>query len=162
MTVVARCNTALVALGAGLVHVSLAAGRGDAATIPLAALGLVEIAWAVAVLTLGRIPAPRAALAVAAASTAGLVLAVAAGLLREPLPTLAAALLQLTAAVLVAWSLRPVRGAERPASASRTVAGLLAGALAVSALATPALAASSEGTSDMGGMMTVVDEGHGH
>ncbi|KZX20107.1 hypothetical protein ACH61_02791 [Rathayibacter tanaceti] len=48
-------------------------------------------------------------------------------------------------------------------SASRAVIGLLAGALMVSALATPALAATSGGSSGMGGMtMPVVDGGHRH
>ncbi|MWV51155.1 hypothetical protein GRS96_17950 [Rathayibacter sp. VKM Ac-2803] len=162
MSTVARCNAAFAALGAGLVHVSSAAGRGDAAAVPLAALGVVELAWAVAVLALGRFPLPRTALSVAAIATAGLVLVIAAGLLRDPLPLIAAGALLLAAAAVVARTLRAPRAPERSVPASRAVIGLLAGALTVSALATPALAASSEGTGDMGGMMSSVDGGHGH
>ncbi|WKK72197.1 hypothetical protein Q0F99_04095 [Rathayibacter oskolensis] len=162
MTTVARCNAAFAALGAGLVHVSSAAGREDAAVVPFALLGAVELAWAVAVLALGRFLLPRTALAIAAASAAGLGVAVATGFLRDPLPTLAAGLLQLAAAMVVAWTLRSPRRSERALPASRAVIGLLAGALTVSALATPALAATSGGSGDMGGMMSVVDSGHGH
>lgn len=164
MTTVARCNAAFAALGAGLVHLSLAAGRADAALVPLAALGLVELAWAIVVLARGRLVAPRTSLTVTAVTVGGLVIALGAGLLRDPLPVVAAGALQLVAALVVASALRSPRAVERQVSAPRAVLGLLAGALAVSALATPALAASSERAGDMGGMMStsIVDGGHGH
>ncbi|NQX05622.1 hypothetical protein HQQ82_11030 [Rathayibacter sp. VKM Ac-2856] len=164
MSTVARGNAAFAGLGAGLVHLSLAAGELNAATIPIAALGVAELAWGVLVLARGRILVPRIALGVTGATVAGFVLAIAAGLLRDPLPALAAGALQLVAAAVVAATLRSQRDdAERPVSAPRAVLGLFAGALLVSALATPALSASSEGTHDMGGMMTTVrDGGHGH
>lgn len=165
MSTVARCNAAFAALGAGLVHLSLAAGRSDAALLPLAALGVVELVWAVVVLARGRLVAPRTALGVTAATVGGLALALGAGLLRDPPPALAGGVLQLVAALVIASALRSPRAEEKPVSAPRAVLGLLAGALTVSALATPALAASSEGSGDMGGMMStsiVVDGDHGH
>ncbi|QHC59954.1 hypothetical protein [Rathayibacter sp. VKM Ac-2760] len=163
MSTVARGNAAFAGLGAGLVHLSLAAGQLDAATLPIAALGVAELLWGVLVLARGRIVVPRIALAVTGATVAGFVLAIAAGLLRDPLPALAAGALQLVAAGVVAATLRSRTAAERPVSAPRAVLGLFAGALLVSALATPALSASSEGTGDMGGMMTTsVTGGHGH
>ena len=172
MSTVARGNAAFAGLGAGLVHLSLAAGQLDAATVPIAALGVAELLWGVLVLARGRFVVPRIALAVTAATVAGFVLALAAGLLRDPLPAVAAGVLQLVAAAVVAATLRSRsttegrsdgRPVERPVSAPRAVLGLFAGALLVSALATPALSASSEGTHDMGGMMTsVTDGGHGH
>ncbi|MCJ1698935.1 hypothetical protein MT356_04305 [Rathayibacter festucae] len=163
MSTVARGNAAFAGIGAGLVHLSLAAGQLDAGTLPLAALGVVELVWGVVVLARGRIVLPRTALAVTGVTVAGFVLAVAAGLLRDPLPALAAGALQLVAAAVVAATLRSQRTVERPVSAPRAVLGLFAGALLVSALATPALSASSEGSHDMGGMMTTVtDSGHSH
>ncbi|NQX15468.1 hypothetical protein [Rathayibacter sp. VKM Ac-2857] len=163
MSTVARGNAAFAGLGAGLVHLSLAAGQLDAATLPIAALGVAELIWGVVVLARGRIVVPRIALAVTGITVAGFVLAIAAGLLRDPLPALAAGALQLVAAAVVAATLRSQRTVERPVSAPRAVLGLFAGALLVSALATPALSASSEGTHDMGGMMTTVtDGGHSH
>ncbi|MDY0913553.1 hypothetical protein [Rathayibacter festucae] len=163
MSTVARGNAAFAGLGAGLVHLSLAAGQLDAATLPIAALGVAELIWGVVVLARGRIVVPRTALAVTGITVAGFVLAIAAGLLRDPLPALAAGALQLVAAAVVAATLRSQRTVERPVSAPRAVLGLFAGALLVSALATPALSASSEGAHDMGGMMTTVtDGGHSH
>lgn len=163
MSTVARGNAAFAGIGAGLVHLSLAAGQLDAGTLPLAALGVVELVWGVVVLARGRIVLPRTALAVTGVTVAGFVLAVAAGLLRDPLPALAAGALQLVAAAVVAATLRSQRTVERPVSAPRAVLGLFAGALLVSALATPALSASSEGSHDMGAMMTTVtDSGHSH
>ncbi|AZZ54010.1 hypothetical protein [Rathayibacter festucae] len=163
MSTVARGNAAFAGIGAGLVHLSLAAGQLDAGTLPLAALGVVELVWGVVVLARGRIVLPRTALAVTGITVAGFVLAIAAGLLRDPLPALAAGALQLVAAAVVAATLRSQRTVERPVSAPRAVLGLFAGALLVSALATPALSASSEGSHDMGGMMTTVtDSGHSH
>lgn len=163
MTTVARCNAAFAGLGAGLVHVSLAAG-GDAPQAPVfGALGAIELLWAVLVLARGRLILPRTALVVAVASLAAFAVALAAGILREPLPALAAGVLQLIAAAVVAVSLRSSHLQERPISPSRVVLGMLAGALTVSALATPALAASSGGSGGMGGMMTsVIDGGHHH
>ncbi|QHC64044.1 hypothetical protein GSU69_16070 [Rathayibacter festucae] len=163
MSTVARGNAAFAGIGAGLVHLSLAAGQLDAGTLPLAALGVVELVWGVVVLARGRIVLPRTALAVTGVTVAAFVLAVAAGLLRDPLPALAAGALQLVAAAVVAATLRSQRTVERPVSAPRAVLGLFAGALLVSALATPALSASSEGSHDMGGMMTTItDSGHSH
>ncbi|NRG40552.1 hypothetical protein HRK28_06420 [Rathayibacter sp. VKM Ac-2835] len=163
MSTVARGNAAFAGLGAGLVHLSLAAGQLDAAALPIAALGVAELIWGVVVLARGRIVVPRIALAVTGTTVAGFVLAIAAGLLRDPLPALAAGALQLVAAAVVAATLRSRRTAEPPVSAPRAVLGLFAGALLVSALATPALSASSEGSHDMGGMMTTVtDGGHSH
>jgi hypothetical protein len=163
MTTVARCNAAFAGLGAGLVHVSLAAGGEGVQAPVVGVLGAAEILWAVLVLALGRIVLPRTALVVAAATLAAFALGFATGALAEPLPALAGAVLQLIATAVVAISLRTPRAQERTVSPSRAVVGLLAGALTVSALATPALAASSGGSSGMGGMhTTVVDGGHHH
>ncbi|PPF17648.1 hypothetical protein [Rathayibacter sp. AY1A7] len=163
MTTVARCNAAFAGLGAGLVHLSLAAGGEGVQAPVIGVLGAVEIFWAVLVLARGRIVVPRSALVVTVASLAAFALALALGALAEPLPALAAAVLQLIAVAVVAVSLRSPRVEEKAVSPSRALVGLLAGALTVSALATPAMAASSGGSGDMGGMMhSVVDGGHGH
>ncbi|PPF26930.1 hypothetical protein C5D07_05330 [Rathayibacter tritici] len=162
MTTVARCNAAFSGLGAGLVHLSIAAGGEGVPAPVIGVLGAVEILWSVLVLSRGRILLPRTALVVAVAALAAFVLALATGALAEPMPALAAAVLELTATAVVAVSLRSSRTEERTVSPTRALIGLLAGALAVSALATPALAASSGGSGERGGMHSVVDGGHQH
>ncbi|MBF4461400.1 MULTISPECIES: hypothetical protein [unclassified Rathayibacter] len=162
MSTVARCNASFAALGAGLIHISMAAARADAASLALGMLGAAEILWAVLVLARARILVPLVALSVTAVAFGGFVLAVPAGLLRDPLPPLAAGLLQLVAAAVVIAALRRPETTERPVSASRALVGLLAGALAVSAVATPALASSSGGPGDMGGMMSSELPSHRH
>jgi len=153
---------ASAALGAGLVHLCLASVRDDSWLIALALLGAGELVWAVAVLARGRILLPRVVLAVAVATAVCSAAALAAGLLRDPLPALAGGVLQLAAAGLVAASLRRAPSADRVVPAGRTVLGLLAGALVVSALATPAMAATSAGPGGTGEMQGVVQDGHGH
>ncbi|MCM6762385.1 hypothetical protein NB037_08135 [Rathayibacter sp. ZW T2_19] len=162
MNPIVRGWAAFGALGAGLVHLSLASVRGDAALVPLVALGAGELVWALAVLARGRIVVPRVALVVVSATVAGSILAVTAGLLRDPLPALAGGVLQLAAAAIVALSLRRTATPERQVPAGRTVIGLLAGALVVSALATPSMATTAGDSGGMGGMHGVVEDGHGH
>ncbi|KQQ22260.1 hypothetical protein ASF48_03365 [Rathayibacter sp. Leaf299] len=162
MNPLVRGWAASAALGAGLVHFCLASVRDDAWLAALVLLGAGELAWAVAVLARGRILLPRVVLAVAVATAAGSVLALTAGILRDPLPSLAGGVLQLAAAGLVAASLRHAPSPDRAVPAGRTVLGLLAGALVVSALATPAMAATSAGPGGTGGTHGVVQDGHEH
>lgn len=162
MNPLVRGWAASAALGAGLVHLCLASVREDSWLLVLALLGAGELAWAVAVLARGRILLPRVVLAVTVATTVGSALALTLGLLRDPLPSLAGGVLQLAAAGLVAASLRRAPSPDRVVPAGRTVLGLLAGALVVSALATPAMAATSAGPGGTGGMHGVVQDGHGH
>lgn len=124
MTTVARCNAAFAGLGAGLVHVSPAAGGEGVQAPVVGVLGAVEILWAVLVLARGRIVVPRTALVVAVASLAAFALALALGALAEPLPALAAAVLQLIAVAVVAVSLRSPRAEEKAVSPSRALVGL--------------------------------------
>ncbi|PPF15497.1 hypothetical protein, partial [Rathayibacter rathayi] len=146
MTTVARCNAAFAGLGAGLVHVSIAAGGEGVQAPVIGVLGAVEILWGVLVLARGRILLPRTTLVVAVAALAAFALGLATGILAEPMPALSAAVLELIAFAVVAVTLRSSRTEERTVSPTRALVGLLAGALAVSALATPAMAASSGGS----------------
>ncbi|AJM77047.1 hypothetical protein [Rathayibacter toxicus] len=163
VAVIARCNAALAAVGAGLIHLSLAAGSAIGVTVPLSALGAGELLWAVLVLTYGRIVVAGVALGITAVTLGGVVVALLSGLLYNPLSVLAATLLQLVAAAVIAATLGMPPTDEQLGSTWRTVIGLLIGALAVSAVAVPALAASSGVSSERDGMIPMTGvHGHNH
>ncbi|GGI44724.1 hypothetical protein BCL57_000604 [Agromyces flavus] len=158
----------LSAIGVGLVFTATAAGalgpavgtaestglgRPAAAAI-LAGCGVAALGWAVLALHAGRLPWPRATLAVALtvfAASAGLLASGAAPSLGvAPLPLLAADLLVLVVAGGAALELRMARGrpggaAAVAAPARGSVFGLIVGAALVSALVTPALAGTAAG-----------------
>lgn len=163
----------LGALGAGLVLAALAAGAGGAPQVVLAGLGVAALGWGVLSLRADRPVAPRSALglSVAALLTGGA--AVGSGAMADVagLPLAAASVFIAVVALSAALAVRarraeharfeepepePARrasvGVEQPAEpASRdprargTLVGLMIGALLVSALATPALAATEAG-----------------
>ncbi|WP_353815008.1 hypothetical protein [Agromyces sp. SYSU T00266] len=152
----------LAALGGGLVLTALAAGAGGAPQAVLAGLGVAALGWGVLSLRGGRPLAPRTVLATSVASLALGGVAVASDGLRDVpgLPLAAAAVFLAAVALSVAGAARGRRsrrgGAGAAASdrapgtaaeAGRAVAGLVIGAVLVSALATPALAATEAGRS---------------
>ncbi|MGR0318632.1 hypothetical protein [Agromyces sp. ZXT2-3] len=161
----------LAALGGGLVGTALAAGAGGAPQVVLAGLGVAALGWGVLSLRSGRPLAPRTVLA---ASVAALLLAgaaVASGSVADvpglPLATACAFLAAVALSVAPAArhgravpaqpeasvvdrtpAGRPAHARPSPAAeARRSLAGLAIGAVLVSALATPALAATEAGRS---------------
>jgi hypothetical protein len=166
-----RMWPALFAWGAGLIHIAVAAGSPLGVLVPLTALGAAELVWGIAMLRLGRMPLVRWALAVGVVATlAGLVLALFDLMAWIPLVSSSVMLVAIAgaAAVTVRRSARgrdprgsdvpgsdvpgsDVRGSDAEASArpsvpaGRTLVGVLAGALLVSALTTPALAQTKAG-----------------
>lgn len=156
----------LGALGAGLVLAALAAGAGGAPQVALAGLGAAALGWGVLSLRAGRLLAPRTVLGVAVAALLVGGAAVGAGAMTDVagLPLAAASVFIASVALSAAVAVRARRAkhvrAEEPASlraeepakpASRdpralnTLVGLAVGAALVSALATPALAATEAG-----------------
>ena len=150
----------LAAVGAGLVLLAMAAGAGGGTQPVLAVLGIAALGWGVLALRAGSVLAPAIVLGVAAASLVGAGAVVASGaaaMTDVPPAALAAASVFIVVVALAAGvALRrrrqedPVR-ATRPGGSSRAgsdlaaVLGLVAGAVLVAALATPALAATEAG-----------------
>ena len=163
LATMARTWPKLAAFGAGLVLLALAAGAGGPAGGVLAGVGIAALAWGVLSLHLGRPIAPGATLAVGVALLVGAAALVGsgfAGTAGVPAGPLLAA--SVFAAVVAAQAAAVVRrrsragtpsqakglpdGARRAAIDGRlSLAGLVAGALLVAALATPALAATEAG-----------------
>ena len=160
----------LGALGAGLVLAALAAGAGGAPQVVLAGLGVAALGWGVLSLRAGRPVAPRAALGVSVAALLAGGAAVGAGAMADVAgsPLVAASVFVASVALSAALAVRSrraeppwVEDPAQPASSVRveepaqpasrdprprlTVVGLAIGALLVSALATPALAATEAG-----------------
>ena len=161
-----RMWPALFAWGAGLIHIAVAAGSPLGVLVPLTALGAAELVWGIAMLRLGRMPLVRWALAVGVVATlAGLVLALFDLMAWIPLVSSSVMLVAIAGAAAVtvrrAARGRDPRGSDAPGSdargseaeasarssvpAGRTLVGVLAGALLVSALTTPALAQTKAG-----------------
>ncbi|RLQ84344.1 hypothetical protein D9V28_09100 [Mycetocola zhadangensis] len=153
---------ALAALGAGLVHLAVAAGSPLVAAVLVGAVGIGELGWGLAILSRGRVLTPTVALIGSLAPVAlwGLLMTVrvAGGLSATtdwvPVgPLAAASLLSLSVAVVLSVDRRrrktggragpPARTATRP---GRFLLGMLLGAMAVAGLVTPALAATNAGT----------------
>lgn len=154
----------LGALGAGLVLAALGAGAGGAPQVVLAGLGVAALGWGVLSLGADRMLAPRGVLAVGVVALAAGGGAVAGGAMSDVagLPLAAASAFIAWVALAAALVVRSRRAAPatpealrvedpaEPASrdavdARRSLAGLAVGALLVSALATPALAATEAG-----------------
>ncbi|NQX28244.1 hypothetical protein HQQ81_12925 [Microbacteriaceae bacterium VKM Ac-2854] len=163
MRTLIRQWAAFAALGAGLVHIALGAGSAAGPAIALIGAGAVELLWAVLVLARGRILAPRASATVATAYVGAWIAAILIGdgFGVDPLPMLAAVLLDLAVAGIAIASLRSP-GVDRDPTAGRMLVGAFAGALIVAGIATPALAATPAGGGDMGGMHMTVPAGHSH
>lgn len=152
---------ALFAWGAGLIHIAVAAGSPLGVLVPLTALGAAELVWGIAALRLGRMPLVRTTLAVGVlAILGGLVLALFDVMAWIPLVSSSIMLVAITGASAVTlrraargMDSRPADGGSSDAGASarpsapagRTLIGVVAGALLVSALTTPALAQTHAG-----------------
>ncbi|GAB3136646.1 hypothetical protein [Marisediminicola antarctica] len=160
MSQIVRTWLGFAAIGAGLVHLALVISS----PLPIAAvvllLGVTEIAWGVATFARESVPTPRVAGVVAIAPlVAWSLLVVVATMLDAAwlaaslplLPMAVASILELFVAAVLATHLRRVRNAGGTAtvpalpSAGRYLVGLMAGALLVGALTTPALAATEAG-----------------
>ena len=157
-----RSLMALAALGAGLIHLAVAAGSPLAAAVLLGGFGIGELGWGLAVLSRGKVLAPTAALIGSLAPVAlwGLLVTVrvAGGLpsLTDFLPLgplAAASLLGLALALLLAvdrrsqkTGVRTESSAHTPTRPGRFLLGMLLGAMAVAGVVTPALAATNAGT----------------
>lgn len=151
----------LCALGAGLVLAALAAGAGGAPQAVLAGLGVAALGWGVLSLRSGRPLAPRTVLGVAVAALLAGGAWVGSGAVTDVagFPLAAASVFIASIALSAALTVRAARRAEqlrtdepaKPASRDphprRTLVGLAVGAALVSALATPALAATEAGES---------------
>ena len=136
----------LAAIGAGLILFAAAAGTPLAVALPLILLACLETAWGVLTLRAGRILAPRLALA-ACACVAGLATIALVGRTIGLAPFLALLALHWSAAILIALALRrptELRPAPRPRS---LLLALVAEALLVAAITTPALANTAPGRS---------------
>ncbi len=164
---VGRAGAAYAALGGGLVLVALGAEHlGHLAVLGAAtvALGLAEIAWALAALR-GPVPAPRPALAVLLGGAVGWLAAAVGATGTLTGADAAAAALQVASAVLLAVALRPSEGGRAPGPLVRV--GILAvTSLAVAAVTVPGLAATDAGAHapamhGMGGMHGMEHHGHG-
>ncbi len=162
---------ALFAWGAGLIHIAVAAGAPLGVLVPLTTLGVAELVWGITALRRGRMPLVRTTLAVAVIATlAGLVLALFDLMAWIPLMSSSLMLVAIAgaAAVTLRRAARTVAGRKmagrkmagrrmdgrvadaeasaRPSTpAGRTLIGVVAGALLVSALTTPALAQTNAG-----------------
>lgn len=161
----ARCWAGFASLGAGLIHIAVV--REHLVETPFLGVsfivvGLAQVAWAVWALSRSTVPAPRVTAAVTLGMIAMWAMSRTVGLSLNPLtatpePVGVADVLcvvlevALIACVLVAAprsARQPVDSGQRDsrsAGPARSVALLAAGALAVSALATPAMAATSAG-----------------
>ncbi|WP_210479960.1 hypothetical protein [Naasia sp. SYSU D00948] len=168
MIALTRIWIAFAALGAGLIHLAVAAGAPPVLLAVFLVLGAAEIAWCVATMVTSRFPLRQLALVGSllplVAWASALVLGDAVGATVENLPPVAlasATLLDVVVGVAMAVSLRrspdasPLPAAE-PA-AGWTVLGLTAGALVMSALTLPALGQTQAGIDAMNG-----PHGHGH
>lgn len=146
MSSIARSWPALFAWGAGLLHLALAAQVVRAALVPgvvVAAMlllqGAAELSWGVLSLRRGR---PVAARAVVAGAVTGLVLAaVAIGGGGSPVAVAAVVVLVVPASMLT-WSAR-ARTAVSPSRRLVPAIGIVAGAVLVAGLVTPALSTTT-------------------
>jgi hypothetical protein len=164
LTTMARTWPMLAAFGGGLVLLALAAGAGGTAGGVLAAAGIAGLGWGASSLHAGRAIVPAIALGVSVALLLGAGALVGTGLADDAGvavgPLVAASVFITVVAGYTAFVVRrraraarsdrdrigAMDAASRPAVDGRlSLAGLVAGALLVAGLATPALAATEAG-----------------
>lgn len=162
---VARCWAGFASFGAGLIHIAVVRehlAESLSQGIFFAVVGLAQVAWAFWALTRSTVPFPR----ITAGATLGLIalwgVSRTIGLsldpltaVREPVGVADVLCVVLEAALIGCVFVAAPRAAQAPVEADpwmgrsatrgRGLALLAAGALAVSALATPAMAATSAG-----------------
>ncbi|WP_210508003.1 hypothetical protein [Naasia sp. SYSU D00057] len=162
MLALTRIWIAFAALGAGLIHLAVAAGAPPVLLVVFLILGAAEIAWSVTTMLKARYALRQLALVGAllplVAWASALVAGEAIGVTPETLPILplaSATVLDLVVAVAMALSLRrspdvsPGPAAE-PA-AGWTVLGIAGGAIVMSALTLPALGQTQAGIAALDG-----------
>lgn len=166
MLALTRFWIAFAALGAGLIHLAVAAGAPPVLLVVFLVLGAAELAWCVATMVKSRFPVRQAALVGSllplVAWASALVLGDAVGATMENLPPLAlasAGVLDLAVGIAMAVSLRrtpegPTAPAPEP-GAGWTILGLAAGAVMMTALTLPAIGQTAAGIEAMNGP-------HGH
>jgi hypothetical protein len=160
----------LGALGAGLVHLAVAAGSSPALLVPLVVLGAAEVAWGVTTLAREQAPVPRLALAIAAAEVVAVVavLFLSAGAMTHmssmatsggtvagapAVPMLGAAVLDLGCAAALAVLLRRGRrNAARGPAVWPYLGGVVTGAAVVAGITSASLGATPIGALAMQGM----------
>jgi hypothetical protein len=177
MATLVRTWLGLAAMGAGLIHLAIAAGAQPVLLLALAALGAAELAWGITALARSTVPLPRMALAGAmlptvlwvglllagagnaheAAHVAGLHTASAAPALGTDLPVgsmLAGSVLDLAVAAVLAVRLRRARpdSPGREPGVWTYLGGVVAGAGVVFALTSAALGGTAIGQSAMHSM----------
>lgn len=142
--------SSLAGFGIALILCATAAGSGIAIAVPLLLLAAAHLAWAVAALRLGRIAMPRVVCALAASEVllaGGMLITGVIGFV----PFLALAGLSWSVSAVAAIALRSARRGAPALPVSRVrrpgvfVLVLVAEALVVSAVTTPALALSTPG-----------------
>jgi uncharacterized membrane protein len=161
VSMIPRAWLAFAAIGTGLIHVALVIGAPVPLAIVLAVFGLLEFGWGVTTFARDSVPLPRVALVVAMLPVAlWVVMLVVSTSTAEPslaealplLPMAVATLFELVVAGIITIILRRAAettagtvAAARTPSAPRYLVSLMAGALVVGALTTPALAATEAG-----------------
>ena len=165
MLALTRIWIAFAALGAGLIHLAVAAGSPPILLAVFLVLGAAEIAWCVATMLSSRFPLRQFALVGSllplVAWASALVLGDPVGATVDNLPPLAlasAGVLDVVIGAAMAASLRRSPDAS-PAATSEpgagwTVLGIVAGALVMTALTLPALGQTQAGIAAL--------DGHGH
>ncbi|WP_461470809.1 hypothetical protein [Microbacterium sp. HJ5] len=158
---------AVAAWGAGLIEIALGAGaltQGGAARgagIALVALGAGALAWGVAALVRGRIVVPRTGVAASLAGIAAGILALTADPVRTSIVAVGAASALLLATALACASRLRGRGERRADAAPPRTWVMIAAAIVVAAVVTPALAATEAGrNASPHGEHMLVDPGH--
>lgn len=162
MLALSRIWIAFAALGAGLIHLAVAAAAAPLLLVPFAVLGSAELAWSIATMLLSRYPVRPLALVGAILPlvtwATALMLGDAIGVTvanLPPLPLASASLLDIVLAVAMSASLRRAPDAA-PAPATEpaagwTVLGIASGAILMSALTLPALGQTQAGIAAMDG-----------
>jgi hypothetical protein len=167
---IVRIQLGILALGAGLVHLALAAGSPGWLAAALVLTGAVEFAWGMVCFASGTPPIPRAALVVAlvpmvawlgtliVANAAHQEAAVAA---LRPVPMATASLFDAAVAVgLAIWLRRGAKPATPDPHPLVFLAGVALSALVVASIATPAIALTESG--DVAPAHHFDIPGHGH
>jgi len=172
MATMIRTWLGLAALGAGIVHLAVAAGAPLVATLLLSLIGALEVAWGVTALAREQVPVPRIALAGAVLAVAGWVVVLllgagamshmagmssGAGIALPVLPMLGAAALDLACAASLAVVVRRGRPAVvRQPGVWPYLGGVVAGAAVVAGITSACLGATPVGALAMQSM----DMGH--
>jgi len=158
MSPITRTWLAFAAIGAGLIHLALVISSPLPLSVLLGVLGAAELVWGVMAFLRDRVAAPRVVLWAALVPVVGWGLTVVAAIVLEDtalaaalpvLPLAVASIFELFIASVVSFDRRRTPqdlAVERPTpGAVRYLGAVTIGALAVSLLTTPALAATEAG-----------------